>query len=117
LFRTTRQFFSISPDDGKVVRAEFSGLSSIRLAEQTGLHQRALGGIRLFLHNEEYAPNISRIVYENERYRIEGPGILFRVNATSGEVVTVELIGEEAVSSINQSDEYNRVREAISTTT
>lgn len=109
--------FILNPDNGQVLRAEFSGPLSIRLAEQTGLHQRAIAGIRAFLQNEEYSPTISRIVYENDRYRIEGPGILFRVNATSGEVVTAELVGEEAVSAINQSDDYHRVREAISNTT
>ncbi len=116
LVQDNQTAFFLDPVTGQVVRAEFSGPSSLQLAEQTMLHQRALSGIRTFLQNDEYTPEITRIVYENDRYRIEGPGIRFRVNATSGEVVSAELIGEEAVSAINQSGEYIRVREAISNT-
>ncbi|NYT07741.1 MAG: hypothetical protein GKC05_05760 [Methanomicrobiales archaeon] len=115
--RDNQTAFFLDPVSGRVVRAEFSGPSAIALAEQTMLYQDAMDGIRAFLQNDEYSPEISRIVYENERYRIEGPGILFRVNTTSHDVVTAELIGEEAVSAINQSDQYHRVREAVSNTT
>lgn len=108
--------FVLDPGTGTVVRAEFSGWSSVMLAEQTPLHQKALSGIRAFLQNDAYTPEITRIVYENDRYRIEGPGILFRVNTTSGEVVTAQLVGEEAVSAINQSQNYQQVRGAISNT-
>lgn len=108
--------FVLDPGTGQVIRAEFSGPSSIQLAEQTAIHQNALAGIRTFLQNDTYTPVITRILYENDRYRIEGPGILFRVNTTSGEVVTAELIGEEAVSAINQSGDYQKVREAVANT-
>jgi hypothetical protein len=115
LFRLDSEgsMFFIELSNHTVVRAEFTTPSAVARVEASPLHAKAVEGIRAFLQNEEYYPHATRITFFEDRYQIEGPGILFRVNTTSGVVTVAELKGEEAVGAIEQSEQYRKVKEAV----
>ena len=108
--------FLVSPVDYLVTGAEFTDQDAILPVTKTTFHTRAVDGIRTFLGNEKFSPEISRVRYYDDRYEIEGPGMFFRVNATTGTVVTLRLLGEEPVRALNQSDQFTGARDALNVT-
>jgi hypothetical protein len=116
LVTSNQSAFLVSPTDYRVAGAEFTGQDSILPVTKTTLHTRAIEGIRAFFRNETFSPEISRLHYYDDRYEIEGPGMFFRVNATTGTVVTLRLQGEETVRALNQSDQFTGAREALNVT-
>lgn len=108
--------FLVSPVDYLVIGAEFAGEDAIFPVTKTTLHTRAVDGIRAFLQNENFSPEISRLHYYDDRYEIEGPGMFFKVNATTGTVVTLRLQGEDNVRALNESEQFTGAREALNVT-
>jgi len=108
--------FSINPVDYSVSQAEFSGKDAVRSITNTTLHARAIDGIQSFFRDESFNPEITKVRYHDDRYEIEGPGMFFRVNATTGSVVSFRLIGNESVQVLNGSEQYTGAREALNST-
>ena len=115
ILHVTASFF-INRVNYSVSRAEFSDRDAILSVTNTTLHARAIEGIQSFFMNETFNPDISAIRYYDDRYEIEGPGMFFRVNATTGTVVSLRLIGNESVQALNGSEQYTGAREALPNT-
>ncbi len=108
--------FLINPVDYSVLRAEFSGQDAVHSIANTSLHTRAVDGIQTFFQNDSFDPVITKAVFDDDRYEIEGPGMFFRVNATTGTVVSFRLIGDDSVQALNGSEQYAGAREALNST-
>ena len=116
LIMTNDTLFFINPVNYSVSRAEFSGQNAILSVTNTTLHGRAIEGIQSFFQDESFNPEITRIRYHDDRYEIEGPGMFFRVNATTGAMISFRLIGNESVQALNGSEQYAGAREALTRT-
>lgn len=65
--------FLINPVDYSALRAEFSGQDAAYLIANTSLHTRAVDGIQTFFQNDSFDPVITKAVFDDDRYEIEGP--------------------------------------------
>jgi len=106
---TENRSFLVDLSNNRVIEAEFEGEDAMKEIRGTLAYARAREGIRVFLQDQGFDYPFTRFISRGGYYELGGPGILFRVNATTGNVATAEFLGPEAMEVLGQMTTYHQI--------
>lgn len=107
--RSENRSFLVTLSSNRVIEAEFEGEDAMREIRGTLAYARAREGNRIFLQDQGFDYPFTRFISSGGYYELGAPGLLFRVNATTGNVATAEFLGPEAMEVVGQVTTYPQI--------
>ena len=107
--RSENRSFLVTLSSNRVIEAEFEGEDAMRELCGTLAYARAREGNRIFLQDQGFDYPFTRFISSGGYYERGTPGLLFRVNATTGNVATAEFLGPEAMEVVGQMTTYHQI--------
>lgn len=108
------QKFVVDTTRGEIIMASLEGQEAMDAFRGSLHYAKARQGIRIFLQDPGFDYPFAAFRFENSTYQLSAPGVLFRVNATTGSISKAELQGSDAIAMIKGSADYQKAVQEVS---